>query len=351
MKKHKLILILGMLVSASLTAQTKYKDVSIGLHFGDKAYSGEYGSEFFATSGTHAAGGISVGKYLTPSVDAFLYVSYGRIDMGHEEREFFKNDILDINATLKYKFANGKILKEDSRIAPFIFGGIGDAISSADYYPNGNRVDFNFPVGGGIDVRLTDVVSLSLMSSYNYTVSDIYDNWSKFEEFKKNDQFLFNSIGVKFNIPSKDPDKDGITSAADDCPDMAGLGENSGCPVIKEEDKTVMMKAMKGLFFETGSSTIKTESYRVLDGVLNVLSSDPNYKLSIEGHTDNTGSDEINNKLSYERALAAKTYLMDKGIDASRILATGYGSSKPIASNDTEEGRKQNRRVVFSLMY
>jgi outer membrane protein OmpA-like peptidoglycan-associated protein len=73
--------------------------------------------------------------------------------------------------------------------------------------------------------------------------------------------------------------------------------------------------------------------------------------LSINGHTDNTGGDDLNLKLSQDRADAAKQYLVNQGISADRITAIGYGSSKPIQSNDTEEGRSKNRRVEFKLKF
>lgn len=77
-----------------------------------------------------------------------------------------------------------------------------------------------------------------------------------------------------------------------------------------------------------------------------MLKAHPDLKLLIEGHTDNTGSAEINQSLSEKRAEAVKAYLVSTfGIDASRLEAKGFGASKPVASNDTPEGRQQNRRV------
>jgi outer membrane protein OmpA-like peptidoglycan-associated protein len=73
-------------------------------------------------------------------------------------------------------------------------------------------------------------------------------------------------------------------------------------------------------------------------------------RIEISGHTDNTGTDVINNALSQARADAVKTYLLSAGIPAARIQSKGYGSKKPKVSNDTEEGRAQNRRVEFSIL-
>ncbi|MBL4678040.1 MAG: OmpA family protein, partial [Mucilaginibacter sp.] len=76
---------------------------------------------------------------------------------------------------------------------------------------------------------------------------------------------------------------------------------------------------------------------------------DKNFSLKLAGHTDNTGSKDLNMRLSKDRAEAIKTYLVEKGANASRIEATGYGQLQPIASNKTAAGRQQNRRVEFTL--
>lgn len=350
MKRIILTLITVFTLITISQAQTKYKDMAIGFHLGDKEYAGEYGSEMFAFEGSHLAAGISLQKYLTRSWDAMFYVSYGMIDNGDSVISF-NTHVLDFNAVVKYKFNNGYIMNENAKVAPFLMAGIGDSYNVGTHMPNGNTVAFNFPIGGGIDFKITDDVAITLMSAYNYSYADNLDGRSDLGQKPKKDAFLFNSIGVKFNFPSLDADGDGITDKEDVCPEMAGPISTIGCPEIKEADKNIMAAAMKGLLFETGSSTILTESYAVLDNVYNVLSSNSIYKLSIEGHTDNTGSADLNNKLSGERANAAREYLIKKGIDSTRIVATGYGSASPVATNDTPEGRKQNRRVEFKLMF
>ncbi len=80
-----------------------------------------------------------------------------------------------------------------------------------------------------------------------------------------------------------------------------------------------------------------------------MLTSDPSFKLSLEGHTDDVGTDVSNQKLSEDRANAAKAYFVNKGIDESRITTTGFGESKPIADNKTVAGRTKNRRVEFRI--
>ncbi len=146
-----------------------------------------------------------------------------------------------------------------------------------------------------------------------------------------------------------DKDKDGIIDAQDACPTVAGPITNSGCPI--DELKKVFAEALKGIQFETGKSIIKPASFVILDKVIKVLSKNPSFKrLKIEGHTDNVGKPEKNLALSNDRALAVKDYLVKNGIPAFKLIANGYGSTKPAATNDTQVGRDTNRRVVFELV-
>jgi OmpA-OmpF porin, OOP family len=151
--------------------------------------------------------------------------------------------------------------------------------------------------------------------------------------------------------PVPDRDKDGVTDEEDKCPDIPGIKENGGCPEIKEEVVKKIDYAAANILFVTGSAKLATSSFKGLDEVVQVIKDHPGSILTIDGHTDNTGTDAINDKLSQQRADAVKKYFVSKGIDASRITATGHGSSQPIADNKTAAGRKKNRRVEMKLGY
>ena len=114
----------------------------------------------------------------------------------------------------------------------------------------------------------------------------------------------------------------------------------------------VLKDAYDNLTFESGKAIIKPTSYPFLDEIPVVFANEDAkpWTLDIKGHTDNQGSQEYNQTLSEERAKSVKTYLVSKGIDALRITSSGYGYSKPIASNDTAEGRSKNRRVEFTIL-
>ena len=148
-----------------------------------------------------------------------------------------------------------------------------------------------------------------------------------------------------------DKDNDGVADIEDKCPNVPGIKENKGCPEVKKETIEIFRQALTGIKFETGKDIIKTVSYPILDKVVKVMSDNPEYQLEINGHTDNVGDDGKNMTLSQNRANAVKAYLANKGIDAKRMVATGYGETSPKADNATPAGRAENRRVEFKVNF
>lgn len=107
---------------------------------------------------------------------------------------------------------------------------------------------------------------------------------------------------------------------------------------------------LKNIFFETNSHSLLPTSFAELNTLIELMQKNPSLKLMIEGHTDNIGKEELNIKLSQQRAEAIVSYLTEKGIEPSRLKAKGYGFSKPIADNNTEEGRAMNRRTEIKII-
>jgi outer membrane protein OmpA-like peptidoglycan-associated protein len=166
------------------------------------------------------------------------------------------------------------------------------------------------------------------------------------------DRITIKIISMSWEKPKpKDTDEDGIIDIEDDCPTLAGVAENNGCPEITEETKEVLKEALEGIEFELASDVIRAQSLPILDKVVTVMKENPDYKLKISGHTDNQGDDDANLLLSHKRAQATKKYLMDQGIAILRLDAVGYGEMQPIESNDTAEGRAKNRRVEFEIVF
>jgi outer membrane protein OmpA-like peptidoglycan-associated protein len=104
---------------------------------------------------------------------------------------------------------------------------------------------------------------------------------------------------------------------------------------------------LKNVFFETGSAALKSASLEELNRLRDLLKENMDLKIQISGHTDNQGSDAMNMTLSENRAKAVKEYLIGQGINSSRLSSKGFGKTQPIDTNDTEAGRKNNRRTEF----
>lgn len=140
-----------------------------------------------------------------------------------------------------------------------------------------------------------------------------------------------------------DTDGDGIPDWKDKCPSEKGSAELNGCP----EMGTPTMAGVNNIQFEYNSSVLRTSSYATLDKVSSTLRANKSASLQLDGHASAEGTDAYNMQLSLDRANAVKTYLVNSGVDAKRIATKGYGETRPIASNTTEEGRVANRRVEF----
>lgn len=158
---------------------------------------------------------------------------------------------------------------------------------------------------------------------------------------------------VKYQgCPPPDRDRDGVEDEADNCPDIPGTTSANGCPEkVEKEHEVIVEEAAKQIFFATGSYRLLPSSYKHLDKIAGILSHNPKYRMTIEGHTDDIGSIEANDRLSRDRAKAVKDYLVKKGIDQDRLAFEGYGEKKPVADNGNPTGRAKNRRVEMKLRY
>ena len=124
-------------------------------------------------------------------------------------------------------------------------------------------------------------------------------------------------------------------------------------PIAKPKDQPAESAApvvLRNIFFEFGSAILKPESYAELERLANLLHNAPDLRIQINGHTDNVGDSAANLRLSEARALAVKDFLIGKGIAADRLRHKGYGMQRPIADNDTPEGRARNRRTEFEMI-
>lgn len=164
----------------------------------------------------------------------------------------------------------------------------------------------------------------------------------------------FDGIQDGDGCPEDDADNDGIPDAVDACPTVPGKPSSDpkrhGCPTFISVGGEVV-RVLQQVHFAFGTATILPESFPVLQEVADYLKSNKAIKrMSIEGHTDNRGSADLNKRLSQDRADSVRKWLIDKGIEPNRLEAHGYGLERPIEDNSTDAGRAKNRRVEFKIL-
>jgi outer membrane protein OmpA-like peptidoglycan-associated protein len=157
--------------------------------------------------------------------------------------------------------------------------------------------------------------------------------------------------------PELDNDQDGIADAADKCPleaeSINGKNDVDGCPdpgagVVTIEKRAVVIKGTIG--FKSGAATLQPTAMPLLQQVASTLKAASTISIEIQGHTDDVGNAAANIKLSKRRAEAIRAVLIKNGVSAARLVANGYGPTRPRASNKTAAGREQNRRVEFLIL-
>ena len=155
-----------------------------------------------------------------------------------------------------------------------------------------------------------------------------------------------------------DTDGDGVCDGLDQCADTPATArvDSKGCPIVVSEKETQLLETgmirLQDVNFDTGKSTIKEDSYAVLDDVGNILTKWPELRIEIGGHTDSQGGDALNQTLSEARAKAVLDYMTGKfpTLNPEQFTSAGYGETKPVASNGTVLGRAKNRRVEFKVL-
>lgn len=172
--------------------------------------------------------------------------------------------------------------------------------------------------GGGVYYRLNDLTSVGIWGRYDWTTMDA-------NPATTNDrQFVLAGLGVNHTFP---------------VPQVA-----VAAPPVKRK------LVLRGVNFDFDKSNIRADARPILDAAVATLKEDPNVRVAVEGHTDSVGSEEYNMGLSQRRAESVVDYLVAGGIARSRLEPIGMGESNPVATNDTEDGRAQNRRVELRVL-
>lgn len=269
----------------------------------------------------------SLGYFINPSFTIEASTSWLRLESEKfrhitgaalKDRKFFTYDL-----SIQYKLANGYILKENTKFDPYVYLGFGfvqmDKGSIIHDYPF-----HKWTTGVGINYWIWKHWGVNFHANYA-AQSDYRD-------------FMHYALGIKYRFSGK-------------CKKQVVSEAPAIKPAISQADKEAIISIAKSVYFDTGSDKIKAESLPRLDELVTIVKKYPGLKITVEGHTDNVGSAESNQKLSQDRVNSVKKYLVSKGIEAGRITATGYGETRPIATNETPEGRAQNRRVEIKAEY
>jgi outer membrane protein OmpA-like peptidoglycan-associated protein len=147
--------------------------------------------------------------------------------------------------------------------------------------------------------------------------------------------------------PIPDSDKDGINDEEDRCPNTPGIMGNHGCADLQP----LLNEISSQLKFESGKVNLSKKIYASVDTLVVLMQNNGSINLVISGHTDNTGSLKMNEKLSLQRAMVVSNYLIKKGVDQKRMTQKGFADTMPISNNKTMKGRAQNRRVDIKVVY
>ncbi len=205
-----------------------------------------------------------------------------------------------------------------------------------------NHTAPGFSVGGGIDFNITPQVALGVFGRWNRTYMSprptTLSNQAQDDQGPADAQWATVGIGVKyaFNGPAEAP-------RPAPAPVVAQAPAPAPAPPVKKK------LVLRSVHFDFDKSNIRKDAAPVLDEAAATLKAEGGVLVIVEGHTDSKGSDSYNEKLSERRASAVRDYLVKRGLPADRIKTEGFGESKPVASNDTDDGRAQNRRVELRV--
>lgn len=179
------------------------------------------------------------------------------------------------------------------------------------------------------DINKNEIVSLVESDSVTGEYLMVLTQGSEYALYVNKKGYLFKSLGFNYS----------------DITDFEPLIINIELdPALKGS-----VSVLKNIFFDVDKYDLKEKSITELEKIVRFLTENPQIQVEISGHTDNTGNADYNQKLSELRAKSVYTYLVNKGIDLQRLSSKGYGAAKPITSNDSEEGRQQNRRIEFTI--
>ncbi|WP_395066968.1 OmpA family protein [Flavobacterium sp.] len=231
MKKF-LLLCMSIAYTFTANAQSEDKKWNVGLHGGMIQYHGDLGHDFYQTKNTsYGLGGLSISRYLGKYVDLNLFLTKGTLGYNDGSISSFKSDFSAASLNLRFNFVSS-----DYTVRPYVFGGAGFILFDSQLNFHKEKIDTAMPTaGGGINFKLSPVITLNLQETFMFTNNDSRDG----QVAGKKDDFLMHTAGLTFNFGTKkDADQDGVPDSKDNCPETpAGVVvDKMGCPLDKDSD-------------------------------------------------------------------------------------------------------------------
>jgi OOP family OmpA-OmpF porin len=254
------------------------------------------------------------------------------------------NPRIDADVNLYTAMVNGKLYPLEGQIQPYVLGGVGIVVADVDSKAgaSGKESDvtplFGGRIGGGIDYYLTRNWVMNFDISYTLTTQDVslkYGNPKRSEDISVTHVPISAGLIYRFGAPPAAP--------APPAPPPAPAAAVAAAPIKKKI-------VLRGVNFDFDKSDIRADARPVLDEAASTLKEEGQIRITVQGHTDSRGTDAYNQTLSEQRANSVADYLEKGGIDRGRMEIEGFGESRPVASNDTDDGRAQNRRVELSVI-
>jgi len=270
----------------------------------------------------------------------------------------------DVNG-LQYRLDGMYHFRPYEKFSPYLAAGLGGITLDPD--TGGSNTDVFVNYGAGVKYFFNETIALRGDVRHIISFDDVHHNLA----YTLGLTFYFGGEKKKVVQLPKDSDGDGVPDFKDQCPDTPkGVSvDDKGCPLDSDGDGVPDFKdqcprtpkgatvnevgcwVCKGLEFDFDKWNIKPQYYPILDEAVDCMNQHPYIQVEIEGHTDYIGTEEYNLVLSEKRAREVMNYFIKKGIAKERLSVIGYGLSRPIASNETPEGRAMNRRVQLKPIY
>ncbi|MFK7975124.1 MAG: OmpA family protein [Halioglobus sp.] len=264
--------------------------------------------------------------------------------VAHDETEFEDGTDTDITT---WQLGGLYYIGAPAKVRPYLAFGAGEIELEADQF---DTVETTLNAGGGVRWMFNDRVGARIDSRAIYSVDESDTDFlvSASLSFYLGDVAAAAPAAALVAAGPVDSDGDGVMDDRDRCPDTpAGTRVDAdGCPLAVAQVASVKLKVN----FAYDSSAVQTQYFDDLSELATFLKRFEDVQVEVEGHTDSQGSADYNQGLSQSRAQAVVNHLVNThGIERSRLMPRGYGESRPVASNETEAGRAENRRVMATL--